>query len=50
MACNKEPPKLEDFLNLDGYLRPFQNEIIRRYREFSKTLNYIEEVNFLFFI
>lgn len=43
---NENPPKLEELLNLDGYLKPFQHEIIRRYQEFSKNLKYIEEVKF----
>lgn len=37
------PPRLQDLLNLDGYLSPFQEEIKRRYREFCLALKNIEE-------
>ncbi len=40
---NVKPPRLQDLLNLDGYLNPFAGEIIRRYQEFSKALTTIEE-------
>jgi hypothetical protein len=44
MAAYK-PPRLQDLLNLDGYLNNYVTEISRRYQVFSESLKRIEEVN-----
>ena len=43
-----KPPHLERFLNLDGYLHKYAPEICRRYNEFRKALEFIENEVILF--
>lgn len=38
------PPKLENLFQLDGYLRPYEREYVRRYGVFHENLNRIEQV------
>lgn len=42
MGDHVKPPKLQELLNLDGYLNPHAGEITRRYQEFVKALDQIE--------
>jgi 1,4-alpha-glucan branching enzyme len=35
------PPSIENLFKLDPWLKPYGNEILRRYREFYNKLNYI---------
>jgi len=37
------PPLLDNLFKLDSWLKPYENEIIRRYREFNNKLSFIEQ-------
>jgi hypothetical protein len=37
------PPKIDNLLQLDPWLKPFEGEITRRYREFRNKLNFIDQ-------
>lgn len=44
------PTKLDDLFNDDEYLKPFKNEIVRRYNAFQDGLKAIDNVClFIFF-
>ena len=44
------PPNVENLFQLDGYLRSYEQEIVRRYSVFHENLKRIEQVNIPFII
>jgi hypothetical protein len=39
-----EPPRLSNLFNIDSWLKPFEGEICRRYKEFKNKQRFIEEL------
>uniref|UniRef100_A0A1I8B6N8 1,4-alpha-glucan branching enzyme n=1 Tax=Meloidogyne hapla TaxID=6305 RepID=A0A1I8B6N8_MELHA len=37
------PPSIDNLFKLDSWLKPYVNEILRRYREFNNKLSFIEQ-------
>jgi len=44
MPEGNRPPKLENLFQLDGYLRSYEHEIVRRYNVFNDSLKRIEQI------